>query len=191
MKTLKFAENLVPLVISGQKTSSWRPFDDKNLQAGDELSLINKATGIEFATAKITAVKEKAFKDITEADFFGHEKYENREKFLAEYKLYYGDKFNDDTILKMIDFKILEIKKKKKDNIFTKKFEFISDIEKADDAKDAKWYDVIFDIVGITFFGKSLFPSRIITIVKLFLIVILGVIIGMGIFVLLGKLIIK
>jgi hypothetical protein len=33
MKTLKFYDNLIPLILSGEKTSTWRIFDDKNLSA--------------------------------------------------------------------------------------------------------------------------------------------------------------
>lgn len=44
--------HLVPLVLSGEKTSTWRLFDDKDLQKDDDLLLINKATGDEFAKAK-------------------------------------------------------------------------------------------------------------------------------------------
>jgi hypothetical protein len=51
MKTLKFAANLVPLILSGEKTSTWRLFDDKDLQVGDELEFINKNTNTTFASA--------------------------------------------------------------------------------------------------------------------------------------------
>lgn len=33
MKVLKFSENLVPLILSGQKTATWRMFDEKDLAA--------------------------------------------------------------------------------------------------------------------------------------------------------------
>lgn len=65
MKTLKFAPDLVSLVLSGDKTSTWRVFDDKNLEVGDELLFLNKETGEEFAKALITAVRVKCLGDIT------------------------------------------------------------------------------------------------------------------------------
>lgn len=107
MKTLKFTENLVPLVLSGAKTATWRLFDDKNLQVGDELSLINQKTGEEFAQAKITRVQEKELGAMTEADFDGHERYENRDKMIETYRSYYGDQVNEKTAVKMIDFELL------------------------------------------------------------------------------------
>lgn len=110
MKTLKFAPNLVPLVLSGEKTSTWRLFDDKDLQKGDELILINKETGEEFAKATILNTREKKLKDLEESDFEGHEKFESEEKMYEAYKSYYGDKVSSDTVVKIVNFKINTIK---------------------------------------------------------------------------------
>lgn len=109
MKTLKFSENLVPMVLSGAKTSTWRLFDDKDLKVGDELSLINQKTVQEFARAKISSVREKELGMITETDFDGHERYENREKMFETYRSYYGDQVNEKTLVKMIDFELFII----------------------------------------------------------------------------------
>lgn len=106
MKTLKFAPHLVPLVLSGEKTSTWRLFDDKDLQESDELMLINKETGEEFARATILNTREKKLKDLEEADFEGHEKFESVEKMYETYKSYYGDRVGPDTIVKIINFKM-------------------------------------------------------------------------------------
>lgn len=107
MKTLKFMPYLVPLVLSGEKTSTWRLFDDKDLQNDDNLLLINKATGEEFAKAIITKIEEKKLKDLEESDFEGHEKFESEEKMYEAYRSYYGDKVTPDTIIKMVDFKLV------------------------------------------------------------------------------------
>ena len=107
MKTLKFAPQLVPLVLSGEKTSTWRLFDDKELAAGDVLRLMHKETGEVFAVARIAAVEEKALGKIGAEDFSGHEKFESGEKVFEAYRGYYGDKVNENTIVKMIDFEVV------------------------------------------------------------------------------------
>jgi hypothetical protein len=107
MKTIKFQPNLVPLVLSGEKTSTWRLFDDKNLSVGDEVSLLNKETSAEFAKAKIVAVREKKFGELTDDDFFGHERYESTEKRYETYRGYYGDRVTSETVAKIIDFEII------------------------------------------------------------------------------------
>jgi hypothetical protein len=107
MKALKFMPHLVPLVLSGEKTSTWRLFDDKDLQKDDDLLLINKATGDEFAKAIITKIEEKKLKDLEESDFDGHEKFESEEKMYEAYRSYYGDKVTPETIIKMVDFKLI------------------------------------------------------------------------------------
>ncbi|MFA5946623.1 MAG: ASCH domain-containing protein [Patescibacteria group bacterium] len=106
MKTLKFAPNLVPLVLSGEKTSTWRLFDEKNLQVGDELIFIDKDTGKEFASARITAVREKRLGDITGEDEIseGHERFKDADDRLRAYKKYYGDQVTEDTMVKMLKF---------------------------------------------------------------------------------------
>jgi hypothetical protein len=108
MKILKFSANLVPRILSGEKTATWRMFDDKNLQEGDEMLLMNKETREVFAKAHITSVKEKRLEDITEKDFDGHEPFESQKKMLETYRGYYGDAVTWGTLVKLIDFEILK-----------------------------------------------------------------------------------
>lgn len=104
MKTLKFAAHLVPLILSGEKTSTWRLFDDKDIKTGDTLTFINADTKEEFAHVKVSFVQEKKLKDLEEIDFTGHEKYENTDEILRVFREYYGDKVNMDTFVKIVDF---------------------------------------------------------------------------------------
>ncbi|MFA6495388.1 MAG: ASCH domain-containing protein [Candidatus Paceibacterota bacterium] len=106
MKTLKFKNHLVSLVLSGEKDVTWRLFDDKDLWPGDELELINKDTMEKFGEATILGIREKALKDIVDADFDGHEKFESTEKMLETYQSFYGDKVTPETIVKIIRFKL-------------------------------------------------------------------------------------
>ena len=107
MKRLKFRNYLVPLVLNGSKTTTWRLFDDKDLQAEDELILVNADTGVEFSKARILYVREKRLGDIEGSDFDeGHEKYENRENMLEEFQGYYGDKANFDSVVKIVKYQL-------------------------------------------------------------------------------------
>lgn len=107
MKVVKFAPNLITLVLSGEKTCTWRLFDDKNLQVGDELSLVNKENGEEFAKAKIVAIREKQLGELADADFDGHERFESTEKMYETYRGYYGDRVTPKAIVKMVDFELI------------------------------------------------------------------------------------
>lgn len=104
MKKLKFVDNLVKLILSGEKTTTWRLFDDKDLQTGDNLIFINKDTGNEFGTAKILSVVEKKLIELDDSDYEGHEKFESLEKMYDAYKQYYSENINQDTIVKIIKF---------------------------------------------------------------------------------------
>jgi len=107
MKTVKFISVLADLIQKGEKTSTWRLFDDKDLQIGDKLVFQVKETGVDFANAEIVEVKEKRFGDITADDQIGHESFINQEEMLKTYKKYYGDRVTLDTVVKIIDFKII------------------------------------------------------------------------------------
>ena len=106
MKTLKFKSHLVPLILSREKYVTWRLFDDKDLQPGDELGLINKDTMKKFGEATIVGIREKTLGSITDADFDGQEKFESAEKMYKTYRLLYGDRVTPETIVKIIQFKL-------------------------------------------------------------------------------------
>ena len=108
MKTLKFSPYLVMLILSGKKTSTWRLFDDKNLTTGDDLMLIDRSTGKEFAKATIVSIVERKFKDIGTKDFDGHETYKGEDEMYKVYQGYYKDqKITPETDVKIINFKLI------------------------------------------------------------------------------------
>ncbi|MFA6405180.1 MAG: hypothetical protein WCW46_00320 [Candidatus Paceibacterota bacterium] len=93
-------------MLSGEKNSTWRLFDDKDLSLNDEFIIQEWGTGENFGKALIIKVEEKKLKDLQDSDFEGHEKYESEEKMYENYRKYYGDKVTPDTVVKMIDFKL-------------------------------------------------------------------------------------
>ena len=68
MKILKFRPALAKLILDGKKTATWRLFDDKNLQAGDDVALMNWETREVFGHAVIQKVVEKPIKDLNDDD---------------------------------------------------------------------------------------------------------------------------
>lgn len=107
MKTLKFRDFLIKKILDGSKTVTWRLFDDKDLQAGDEIVIRNWNTGEDAARAEITEVREKKLGELEPADFEGHEKYENEAAMYRHYHGYYGGKVNADTMVKIVTFKLI------------------------------------------------------------------------------------
>ena len=104
MKLLKFRSNLVPLVLSGEKNSTWRLFDDKDLSEGDDIELREFGKTESFATAQITRLVEKPFKNLTEEDMVGHEKFDSNEEMYERYKGYYQKDVGPETIVKIMWF---------------------------------------------------------------------------------------
>lgn len=107
MKTLKFHPSLVDLILEGSKTTTWRLWDDKNLQVDDEISFLDSYAKAEFAQATIINVKEKSFEKMTDEDWEGHERFANEEQMYKSYSKYYNNKeINKNTLVKIIKFKL-------------------------------------------------------------------------------------
>ena len=109
MKTLKFAPHLVEKIIKGDKTSTWRLFDDKDLKDEDEIIFINKETGENFGIATITSIKVKTLGTLIEEDWIGHEKFASDDEMYATYKKYYGDKIGPESEVKILTFSFQSI----------------------------------------------------------------------------------
>ena len=106
MKIIKFRKSLSEQILRGEKTTTWRLFDDKNLQQGDEVSFAVWETGQEFSKAELTSVQEKSFTSLTDEDWHGHEKFSSDEEMYATYKKYYGREVNENTKVKIIKFEL-------------------------------------------------------------------------------------
>jgi ribonuclease HI len=124
MKTLKFEHMLAELVAGGEKTSTWRINDDKNLSVNDEVRLIDKVdperpeTWRVFGTARIDRVIEKRLSDISAEDKIGHEDFASQEEMLAAYQRYYNNDVTLATPVKIISFKFIPVDDNSND-IFT------------------------------------------------------------------------
>lgn len=108
MKLVKFRGYLVPLVLSGQKNSTWRLFDDKDLSVGDEIELREFGKDTSFAAATLIRVIEKPFRDLTEEDKMGHETFGSDDEMYRTYSGYYGTTVTPDTRVKIIWFELQE-----------------------------------------------------------------------------------
>ncbi len=107
MKTLKFKERMVRLVLDGYKTSTLRMFDDKYIKAWEDLEFVNSDTNEVFAHAVTTEVYEKKLNELVDADFAGNDKWDTPEEMLKSFQEYYGDKVTMETPVKVIRFKLV------------------------------------------------------------------------------------
>jgi ribonuclease HI len=115
VKALKFDHELAEQIRSGQKTSTWRLFDDKSLSVNDEVRLIDKVNPDDpeswkvIGVGMITEVIEKQLGDIELAgsDMDGHEAFKSPNDMLVTYKGYYGNNVTFQTPVKLIHFKLL------------------------------------------------------------------------------------
>ena len=107
MKTLKFRKKLAQLIIDGNKTTTWRLFDDKNLSVGDCISFRISETGEEFLQIEILSTNEVKFNELTQSDWEGHEKYDSEKKMYETFEKYYNRTVDGNTLVKIIKFRSL------------------------------------------------------------------------------------
>lgn len=106
MKQIKFRRTLSIQILNGEKTATWRLFDDKDISENDEVELLVWEDKSVFANALITKVYEKTLGSLTDADWEGHEKFKSDKEMYKTYKKYYNQSVNKDTIVKIIHFQL-------------------------------------------------------------------------------------
>lgn len=104
---MKFRKKLSDMILSGEKTTTWRLFDDKDLQEGDEVKFIIWETYEEFAIARLTKVVEKKFDDLDENDWDGHEKFPSKRRMYETFETFYNREVDGNTIVKVIYFELM------------------------------------------------------------------------------------
>jgi ribonuclease HI len=110
VKTLKFDHNLAQLILQGEKTSTWRLYDDKDISVDDTIKIIDKVEPDNpeswevVGQGHVNEVTEKRLGDVTPKDIAGHESFDTKEEMLRTYKQYYGERVTLDTAVKIINF---------------------------------------------------------------------------------------
>ena len=110
MKKLKLEHKLADQVLKGEKTSTWRLFDDKDLSVNDTILLIDKVdpknpqSWKAIGTALIDNVEQKRLGDMAGSGEGGHEGYVSKDAMLAAFRGYYGPNVTWQTPVKVIHF---------------------------------------------------------------------------------------
>jgi uncharacterized protein len=118
-KRLNFAYQLPDMILSGEKTTTWRIDDEKDLQVGDLVTFTKNGKDV-FASAVIHQTKETTFGQIDTDDLLGHEKFNSIPEMYQTYSRYYQQEVGENTKVKVIKFKLLSVaylSSKKFDNI--------------------------------------------------------------------------
>lgn len=110
MKTLKFNHDQAEMILQGQKTSTWRLYDDKDLSVDDEVKIIDKVNPDEptswtvIGQGVVTEVLEKKLARVGPEDMNGHEPFSNQQQMLDVYRTYYGQRVSLETPVKIVRF---------------------------------------------------------------------------------------
>lgn len=110
MKTLKFDHQDAKQILEGQKNTTWRLYDDKDLSVDDELKIIDKVKPNNpsewkvIGRGKVTEITEKKLAAVTKSDMDGHRQFGSEAEILKTYQDYYGDRVTLDTPVKIVRF---------------------------------------------------------------------------------------
>lgn len=110
MKSLKLNHEFAQLILQGQKTSTWRINDDKDLHVNEDVQLIDKVDPLKpetwqpIGTARITSILEKQLGKVTAQDIAPGEQLKPLKELLVEYRTYYGQQVSAETPVKIITF---------------------------------------------------------------------------------------
>ena len=104
MKKIKFYPELAELIRAGKKSTTWRLFDDKNTQKGDQLTFTVTGTGEVFGEAVITDMQVRTLGTLTDEDWDGHERFSSPEEMYTTYQGYYDREVDENTEVKILKF---------------------------------------------------------------------------------------
>lgn len=123
MKTLKLDHVLAQKVLNGEKNTTFRLFDDKDLSVNDEIEIIDKVesensqTWRSIGVAQIEEVLQKRISDLVERDFKGHESYSSPDQLITTFRKYYGNRVTGDTPVKIIRFNFKPVHQAMEENV--------------------------------------------------------------------------
>lgn len=110
MKTLKFDHEFAQQIASGNKTATWRLYDDKDLSVNDQIRIIDKvnpsdpSSWVLIGQGQVREIIEKKLADVTPADMAGHEVFGSKDEMLEVYRRRYGQRVNLDVPVKIVYF---------------------------------------------------------------------------------------
>ncbi len=98
------------MIMQGQKSSTWRLYDDKDLSVDDQIKIIDKVdpdeptSWVVIGEGVVTEVLQKKLGSVDQADMNGHEPFTNLQQMLDVYRTYYGQRVTLDTPVKIVRF---------------------------------------------------------------------------------------
>lgn len=105
--SIGFAPNLVPLILNGSKTLTYRIGDKYDfLQVGNEIDVRDSSNDKVFAKVKIIEKGYTTFADLP-IGRAGHEVYSSKQEQRNTFEKYYGEVKNNDKVL-ILGFTVIE-----------------------------------------------------------------------------------
>lgn len=110
MKQLKFSHQYAQAIVRGEKTSTFRVNDDKDIVVGDRVQLVDKVdtdhprTWLIPGELVVTAVEDCLLRDLSRAQKMRAESFDNLEEMIHTFRRFYGEHIDEATLVKIITF---------------------------------------------------------------------------------------
>jgi len=101
---------MAKLIYSGEKKSTWRINDEKNVSVDDQIGIIDKVNPDDHSswqiigTGRVSEVLQKRLNDIEPGDLGVGEDFESKPQMLKTFRKYYGGDISEHTPVKIISF---------------------------------------------------------------------------------------
>lgn len=106
MKALKFSPQQSREILAGKRTSSWRMFDEKDLQSGDEILILSDTSKEPIGSGSITKVRTKTLLSTTPEERAA-QGFDDEQRMLDTLRDQFGHKVDWDTEVKIVSFAFL------------------------------------------------------------------------------------
>ena len=110
MKYVKVSHKVAKLILEGEKSSTWRINDEKNISVDDDIGIIDKVDPKDqsswqiVGTGRVNSVVQKRLSDLDNHDLGPGEEFDSRQEMIKRFRDYYGPDVNENTTVKIINF---------------------------------------------------------------------------------------
>lgn len=113
MKKLKFNHPYVEDIKAGSKTATFRVNDDKDIQVGDRIAIVDKVKE-DYPTTwevpgeiQVESIEKRALGTLTKENFSSAESFDSVDEMLTVFKRFYGEHISEDTTVSIIFFRYI------------------------------------------------------------------------------------
>jgi ribonuclease HI len=135
LKYVKVSHKVSKLIMDGEKSSTWRINDEKNISVDDAIGIIDKVDPKDpsswqiIGTGHVNSVIQKRLSDVHSDDLGPGETFDSRQEMMKTFRKYYGPDISERTTLKIINFDFTAQKPEPLDHVQDKNITNLTEVK--------------------------------------------------------------